>query len=59
VMRYGNFLSSLIQVHDSFWPRSQLISAVTVALGLLYVSLRVCRQCHMQSDGSAMVEIFF
>jgi len=57
-MHYGNFVSSLIQVHDS-WPRSQLISAATVALGLLYVSLCVCQQWHMQSDGSTMVEIFF
>ena len=56
------FLSSSVQVHDSFWPRSRLsnhISAATVTLGLLYVSLRVCRQCHMQSDSSATVEIFF
>jgi len=55
-------LSSLVQVHDSFWPRSRLsshISAATVTLGLLYVSLHVCRQCHMQSDSSTMVEIFF
>jgi hypothetical protein len=38
-----------------FGPEVSL--AVTMTLGLLYVSLRVCRQCRMQSDKSAMVEI--
>jgi hypothetical protein len=43
VMRHGNFLGSLVQVHGGFLPRRRLgnhISAVTVALGLLNVSIR-------------------